>query len=65
MKPSKKRAARHKRAAFTVKATDKFGRQIKAEANDDKLAAMIAVNKVARLTGKRIDWDTITVSPNR
>ena len=65
MKKSKKRAARHKRAAYKVKATDTFGRLIKAEANDNKLTAMIAVNKAARLTGKRIDWDTITVSPNR
>ena len=64
MKASKKRAARHKRAAFTVKATDTFGRLIKAEAGDSKVSAMLALNKVARLTGKRINWDTITVSPN-
>jgi hypothetical protein len=64
MKASKKRAARHKRAAFAVKAVDQYGRYIKASSNDDRLMAVIAINKVARLSGRRLNWDTITVSPN-
>lgn len=65
MKASKKRALRHERPAFIVKAVDHYGRHIKAEANDSRLMAAIAINKAARLTGCRLNWDTITVSPTK
>lgn len=65
MKASKKRARRYARPAFIAKATDQCGRHIKAQANDDRLMAVIALNKAARLSGSRLNWDTITVSPTK
>ena len=63
MKASRKRARRHERPAFIGKAVDHCGRHIKAQANDDRLMAVIALNKAARLAGRRLNWDTITVEP--
>jgi hypothetical protein len=64
MKASKKRAARHTKAALVVKTIDHWDRVIKAEANDH-ITAMIAINKAARTVGHRINWDAITVSPTK
>jgi hypothetical protein len=61
MKASKKRAARHKRAAFVAHTYEAItGRLIKAE-GDNRLMATITLNKVARLTGNRIDFSRLVV----
>jgi hypothetical protein len=61
MKASKKRAARHKRAAFTAHTYEAItGRLIKAE-GDNRLMAAVALNRVARLTGNSIDFSRLVV----
>lgn len=62
MKASRKRALRAPIGKFTAKTYDRFGRRLQAEANDNKVSAMLALNKAARLTGNTIDWDNVSVT---
>lgn len=64
MKSSKKRAARREQAAFTAKTYEAItGRLIKGE-GENRLMAAIALNKAARLTGTRVDFNKLAVKAN-
>lgn len=60
MKASRKRALRAPKRKYRIRALDVYGYAIKFEA-DDKLRAMIALNRVTRHGVKTVDWDTLSV----
>lgn len=60
MKASRKRALRAPKHAYRAKTYDLFGRLVKAD-GESKLAATVALNKAARLTGTKTDWDNVSV----
>ena len=64
MKKSKKRAARHQRAAFVAHTYEAItGRLVKAE-GENRLMAAVALNKVARRAGTSIDFTKLVVKAN-
>lgn len=63
MKASRKRALRAPKGNYRAKTYDLFGRLVKADA-ESKLAAVVAMNKAVRNTGKMTDWDNVSVVTN-
>lgn len=61
MKASRKRALRTPRPKYTAKTYDLFGRLVKADA-ESKMAAVAALNRAVRNTGKMTDWSNISVN---